>query len=90
MSTMDDIVNTEEIIAEISEEECLKTRKWWCFLLSSICTFLMGILSVLFVRAFAAIFCTKVKATRNNSQAILIYFSDGSRIQPAYSEKEAR
>ena len=31
-------------------EECLKERKWWCFLLSSIFTFLMGVLSVLVVR----------------------------------------
>ena len=46
---------------EISEEDCLRNRKWWCFLLSSICTFLMGILSVLFVRAFAALFCRKVR-----------------------------
>ena len=30
-----------------SEEECLKERKWWCFLLSSIFTFILGILSVL-------------------------------------------
>ena len=40
--------------------ECLQTRKWWCFLLSSICTFLMGIFSVLVVRAAAAIFCRRV------------------------------
>ena len=25
------------------DEECLKERKWWCFLLSSIFTFLLGI-----------------------------------------------
>lgn len=31
------------------EEECLKDRKWWAFLLSSIFTFLAGIgLSVLY------------------------------------------
>ena len=45
---------------DLSDIECLQTRKWWCFLLSSICTFLMGIFSVLFVRAFAALFCRKV------------------------------
>ena len=45
---------------DISDTECLQTRKWWCFLLSSICTFLMGIFSVLFTRAFAALFCRKV------------------------------
>jgi len=42
------------------DEECLKDRKWWCFLLSSIFTFIMGILSVLVVRAFASLFCRKV------------------------------
>ena len=34
----------------LSDEECLKERKWWCFLLSSIFTFLMGVLSVVVVR----------------------------------------
>ena len=29
------------------ELECLKDRKWWCFLLSSIFTFLAGLLIVL-------------------------------------------
>ena len=36
------------------EEECLKERKWWCFLLSSIFTFLLGIFSVLLVRLLQA------------------------------------
>jgi len=43
----------------LGDEECLKDRKWWCFLLSSIFTFIMGIFSVLFVRAFASLFCRK-------------------------------
>ena len=50
------------------QELCLQTRKWWCFLLSSICTFIMGILSVLVVRAAAAIFCRRVSL---NNQAII-------------------
>jgi len=41
------------------EEECLRERKWWCFLLSSIFTFLMGIFSVLIVRALASLCCRK-------------------------------
>jgi potassium large conductance calcium-activated channel subfamily M alpha protein 1 len=44
----------------VGDEECLSDRKWWCFLLSSIFTFIMGILSVLVVRAFASLFCRKV------------------------------
>jgi len=44
-----------------ADEECLKERKWWCFLLSSIFTFLMGIISVVIQRAIASIFCRKVE-----------------------------
>ena len=43
----------------LSEEECLKERKWWCFLLSSIFTFLMGVLSVVVVRGIISICCHK-------------------------------
>lgn len=40
-------------------EDCLKVRKWWCFLLSSIFTFLAGLLIVLLWRAFTFICCRK-------------------------------
>jgi hypothetical protein len=43
----------------LSDEECLKERKWWCFLLSSIFTFIMGVLSVVVVRGIASICCHK-------------------------------
>ena len=43
----------------LSDEECLKERKWWCFLLSSIFTFLMGVLSVVVVRGITSICCHK-------------------------------
>lgn len=33
--------------------ECLKERKWWCFLLSSIFTFLAGLFIILIFRAFS-------------------------------------
>uniref|UniRef100_A0A1B6HCK3 BK channel n=1 Tax=Homalodisca liturata TaxID=320908 RepID=A0A1B6HCK3_9HEMI len=39
--------------------ECLKERKWWCFLLSSIFTFLAGLLIVLLWRVFAFLCCRK-------------------------------
>jgi len=42
---------------EISIEECLKVRKWWCFLLSSILTFGMGVCGVLVLRLLKFIFC---------------------------------
>ncbi|XP_017122547.1 calcium-activated potassium channel slowpoke isoform X17 [Drosophila elegans] len=40
-------------------DDCLKVRKYWCFLLSSIFTFLAGLLVVLLWRAFAFICCRK-------------------------------
>lgn len=40
-------------------KDCLKERKWWCFLLSSIFTFLAGLLIVLLWRAFAFLCCRK-------------------------------
>ncbi|XP_071748448.1 calcium-activated potassium channel slowpoke isoform X40 [Lepeophtheirus salmonis] len=41
----------------LSDEECLKERKWWCFVLSSIFTFLMGVLSVVVVRGLTSFCC---------------------------------
>ncbi|BES88243.1 Calcium-activated BK potassium channel alpha subunit [Nesidiocoris tenuis] len=41
------------------EDTCLKERKWWCFLLSSVFTFLAGLLIVLLWRVFAFLFCRK-------------------------------
>lgn len=38
---------------------CLKGRKWWCFLLSSIFTFIAGLSVVLLWRVFAFICCRK-------------------------------
>uniref|UniRef100_A0A182W2Z9 BK channel n=1 Tax=Anopheles minimus TaxID=112268 RepID=A0A182W2Z9_9DIPT len=40
-------------------DDCLRIRKWWCFLLSSIFTFLAGLLAVLLWRAFAFLCCRK-------------------------------
>lgn len=50
-----DIYPTEDT----PEIECLKGRKWWCFLLSSIFTFLAGLLVVLLWRACAFVCCRK-------------------------------
>ena len=41
----------------LSPEECLEERKWWCFLLSSILTFVMGVSGVFVMRVFKFIFC---------------------------------
>lgn len=65
---MSQTISTESIIsatttADLSnlteEEKCLHDRKWWCFLLSSIFTFLAGLLVVLLWRAFAFLCCRK-------------------------------
>lgn len=52
--------STATAFSELTEEEkCLTERKWWCFLLSSIFTFLAGLLIVLLWRAFAFLCCRK-------------------------------
>ncbi len=50
-------LNEDDAILE--DEGCLAERKWWCFLLSSIFTFIMGVASVLVARAAKAIFCRR-------------------------------
>lgn len=40
-------------------DDCLKVRKWWCFLLSSIVTFLAGLAVVVLWRLAAFICCRK-------------------------------
>ncbi|XP_018400533.1 PREDICTED: calcium-activated potassium channel slowpoke isoform X11 [Cyphomyrmex costatus] len=54
-------MTTEETTVQppVTVEGCLKERKWWCFLLSSIFTFLAGLLIVLLWRAFAFLCCRK-------------------------------
>lgn len=41
------------------EDECLSVRKWWCFLLSSIVTFLAGFMVVLAWRVCTFMCCRK-------------------------------
>jgi len=57
--TVSSLGTSSSSVLSLEEEECLRERKWWCFLLSSIFTFLMGIFSVLLVRAFASLCCRK-------------------------------
>lgn len=52
-------VVTDESGNIIEQDDCLTVRKYWCFLLSSICTFLAGLLIVLIWRAFAFLCCRK-------------------------------
>lgn len=52
-------IETSTLVELTPEEICLRGRKWWCFLLSSIFTFLAGLLVVLLWRAFAFLCCRK-------------------------------
>ncbi|XP_066946434.1 calcium-activated potassium channel slowpoke isoform X20 [Macrobrachium rosenbergii] len=52
----------------LSQAECLKERKWWCFLLSSIFTFLAGIFIVLIWRAFSFLCCRNKDASEFQKQ----------------------
>jgi hypothetical protein len=57
MTTVETSMPTENSV--LSDEECLMERKWWCFLLSSIFTFLVGLFTVATVRGIASICCKK-------------------------------
>ena len=57
MATPETSMPTENPV--LSDEECLMERKWWCFLLSSIFTFLVGLITVASVRAIASMCCKK-------------------------------
>ncbi|KAL1506404.1 hypothetical protein ABEB36_005774 [Hypothenemus hampei] len=50
---------TLNVLIDAIHPECLDTRKYWCFLLSSICTFLAGLCIVLIWRLFAFLCCRK-------------------------------
>ncbi|KAL0133646.1 hypothetical protein PUN28_000960 [Cardiocondyla obscurior] len=52
-------MTTEGTTVQPPVDGCLKERKWWCFLLSSIFTFLAGLLIVLLWRALAVVCCRK-------------------------------
>ncbi|XP_059056801.1 calcium-activated potassium channel slowpoke isoform X17 [Achroia grisella] len=54
-----DSPEVETSTASIPEDDCLSVRKWWCFLLSSIFTFLAGLLVVVVWRACAFVCCRK-------------------------------
>ncbi|RWS16685.1 calcium-activated potassium channel slowpoke-like protein [Dinothrombium tinctorium] len=55
MSVFSDLNATTYVNATVvnKNEECLRERKWWCFLLSSIFTCLAGLFIILIFRAFA-------------------------------------
>lgn len=66
---MSEIISTTSIItsdttpnndpAFSDEELCLQGRKWWCFFLSSVVTFIVGLGIVLLWRLLAFVICRK-------------------------------
>lgn len=53
----------------LPEDDCMNERKWWCFLLSSIFTFLSGLFVVLVWRFVAIVCCRKDGASDTYCQA---------------------
>merc|ERR1719158_1162690 len=49
-------------------EECLKERKWWCFLLSSIFTFILGLISVVVLRLVESYLCIGSEETASDEE----------------------
>ena len=43
----------------LTVDHYLKERKWWVFLLSSVLTFIVGVMSVVVARGFVALCCRK-------------------------------
>ncbi|XP_063377000.1 calcium-activated potassium channel slowpoke isoform X2 [Cydia fagiglandana] len=59
MASSEADATTASILEVEVEDDCLSVRKWWCFLLSSIFTFLAGLLIVVLWRACAFVCCRK-------------------------------
>jgi len=52
----------------IDYEECLVERKWWCFLLSSIFTFVLGLISVIATRLVQTYLCIGSEETVSDEE----------------------
>ena len=57
----------------------MKERKWWCFLLSSILTFLMGVTGVFVMRVLKFVFCREVVIVVNMTP-LKLYLPDHNPI----------
>ena len=80
------------VLTEGSHEhsECLQDRKWWCFLLSSILSFIVGVFSVLFIRACAAVFCRRAEEYSQTDCKKQLEEEKRHRQQETGSEREVR
>ena len=73
-----DIVISHQGIPLIDYEECLVERKWWCFLLSSIFTFVLGLISVIATRMVQTYLCIGVcMSDEYLALCLTIYISSG-------------
>uniref|UniRef100_A0A2A4J3W3 Calcium-activated potassium channel slowpoke n=1 Tax=Heliothis virescens TaxID=7102 RepID=A0A2A4J3W3_HELVI len=59
MASSEEEATTASTDSYPEDDDCLSVRKWWCFLLSSIFTFICGLLVVLVWRGFAFMCCHK-------------------------------
>ncbi|XP_063533039.1 calcium-activated potassium channel slowpoke isoform X4 [Cydia strobilella] len=59
MASSEADATTASILEVEVEDDCLSVRKWWCFLLSSIFTFIAGLLIVVLWRICAFVCCRK-------------------------------
>ncbi|KAG8194843.1 hypothetical protein JTE90_017277 [Oedothorax gibbosus] len=55
-TTSEELLNSTLVVLS-PHEECMRERKWWCFLLSSVFTFMAGLFIILIWRAFAFLCC---------------------------------
>ncbi|CAL1267653.1 unnamed protein product [Larinioides sclopetarius] len=62
-----------------AHEECMKERKWWCFLLSSVFTFMAGLFIILIWRAFAFLCCRNKEKSGAGAGAKVVKTVDPGR-----------
>ncbi|GFY79264.1 calcium-activated potassium channel slowpoke [Trichonephila inaurata madagascariensis] len=62
-----------------AHEECMKERKWWCFLLSSVFTFMAGLFIILIWRAFAFLCCRNKEKSGAGAGAKVVKATDPGR-----------
>lgn len=70
----EEVVNSTRILSP--HEECMKERKWWCFLLSSVFTFMAGLFIILIWRAFAFLCCRNKEKSGAGAGAKVVKAAD--------------
>ncbi|GIY62021.1 calcium-activated potassium channel slowpoke [Caerostris darwini] len=62
-----------------AHEECMKERKWWCFLLSSVFTFIAGLFIILTWRAFTFLCCRNKEKSGAGAGAKVVKVAEPGR-----------